>query len=166
MTDELNLTAAAMQVDEAKLPPNPTGKGGFTKGQSGNPADRAKMSPEIRQMMTAKAQDAVQTITKFLGDGDPRVALKAAEMLLDRCYGKPQQAEEPICFELPDSTSTTTDLVEFHASLLKATAQGHVTVGDAREMSGLFENHRRLIEVADLEQRLSKLEKDIKNVAA
>ena len=166
MSDKGNLTTEAMQVDQAKLPPNPTGKGGFTMGQSGNPGGRAKMPPEIRQMLTAKAQDAVQTITKFLNDGDPRVALKAAELLLDRCYGKPQQAEEPINFELPDSTSSTTDLVEFHASLLKATAQGHVTVGDARGMSGLFENHRRLIEVADLEQRLSKLEKDQKNVAA
>jgi hypothetical protein len=59
---------------------------------------------------------------------------------------------------LPDDTNNADALVALHASLLRSTAAGLVSVADAREMSGLFENHRRLIEVADLEQRIAKLE--------
>ena len=165
MIKESNLTAKPMQV-EGSLPPNPAGKGGFAKGQSGNPGGRAKMPPEIREMLSARAQDAVQTITKFLDDADPRVALKAAELLLDRAYGKPQQTSEPISFELPDDTSDAKALVAFHGALLRATASGEVAIADAREMSALFENHRRLHETADLEQRLSNLEKALQNGTA
>ena len=133
-------------------------RGRFTKGQSGNPSGRAKMPVEIRDMLTAKAKDAVGVCIKFLGDGDPRVALKAVELLLDRAYGKPTPASETISFELPEDTGNTEALVNLHGSLLRATANGEVAVSDAREMSGLFENHRRLIEVADLETRILKLE--------
>ena len=50
------------------------------------------MTPEIRAMLTAKAPDAVEIIIKHMSDGDPRVSLKACELLLDRAYGKPTQA--------------------------------------------------------------------------
>ena len=78
---------------------NPTGKGGFVKGQSGNPTGRTRMPQAIRDMLTAKAKDAVQIITDRLSDADPRIALKAAELLLDRAFGKPQQTTEAIELE-------------------------------------------------------------------
>lgn len=141
-------------VDEREL------NGRFPKGQSGNPSGRPKMPPEIREMLTAKAKDAVDVFVRYLSDDDARVALKAAELLLDRAYGKPQQTSEPISFDLPDDTDNAEALVALHASLLRATARGEVAVSDAREMSGLFETHRRLVEVADLENRIAKLEQN------
>ena len=132
--------------------------GHFAKGKSANPGGRAKMPTEIREMLNAKAKDAVEIYIKHLGDTDPRVSLKAAELILDRAYGKTQPANEAVSFELPDDTGNADALVLFHASLLRATANGEVSVSDAMDLSGLFENHRRLIEVADLEQRLVKLE--------
>ena len=140
--------------------------GYFAKGHSANPSGRARMPQVVKDMLSSNTEKAVSAIVKFIDDSDPRVALKAAELLLDRAHGKPQQATETIEFELPEDTGTTAALVELHASLLRATASGAVSVADARELSGLFENHRRLIEVADLEQRLSKLEKELKNVPA
>ena len=116
------------------------------------------MPVEIREMLTAKAKEAVDVFVKHLSDTDPRVALKAAELLLDRAYGKPQQTAEAISFDLPDDTRDVGALVALHASLLRATAAGEVTIADAREMTFLFEGHRRLLETAELEERIAKLE--------
>ena len=111
-----------------------------------------------QHVATAKAKDAVNVYIKFLDDGDPRVALKAAELVLDRSYGKPQLMAETVCFGVPDDCNDACPLLAFHASLIRATASGQIAVSDAREMSALFESHRRLIEVADLESRIAKLE--------
>ena len=135
-----------------------TSDGRFAKGQSGNPSGRSKMPTHVRAMLDDNVEKAVRAIVKFVDDGDPRVALKAAELMLDRAYGKPTPASEAISFSLPEDTEDTAALVALHASLLRATASGEITVADAREMSALFESHRRLIEVADLEQRIAKLE--------
>jgi len=142
----------------AKQEPN----GRFAKGQSGNPGGRAKMPSEVREMLTAKAEDAVKSITSHLDNEDPRIALKAAELLLDRAYGKPQQASEHIQIDLPADTKDVAELVAMHAALLRATASGAISVSDAREVSGLFENHRKMIETSELEQRLAALEKTAK----
>jgi hypothetical protein len=139
--------------------------GYFAKGQSGNPSGRAKMPVEIREMLTAKAKDAVNVFVKYLTDTDARVALKAAELLLDRAYGKPQLSAETISFDLPDDTDNAEALVALHASLLRATARGEVAVSDAREMSNLFETHRRLVELSDLETRIAQLEQARENNA-
>lgn len=69
-------------------------KGRFVKGQSGNPSGRPAMPAEIMDMARASAPDAITMAIRFVNDedADPRVRLKAAEILLDRGYGKPTQA--------------------------------------------------------------------------
>lgn len=152
-----NNTASSKQVDA----PNPTGKGGFIKGQSGNPGGRARMPTELREMLSAKAADAVQVVVKYLDDNDPRVALKAAELLLDRAYGKPAAAAESVTFEAPGDAGGAAGLVALHAALIRATANGQVAVSDAMDLSGLFENHRKMIETSDLDARIAKLEQEV-----
>ena len=137
---------------------NPSGVGGFQKGQSGNPAGRAKMPAEVREMLMAKAQDAAQVYIKFLNDDDPRVALRAAELLLDRAFGKAQVATDGVSFDVPDNAATSEGLLELHAAILKGTASGNVPLSEARVLSSLLETHRRLIETTDLEQRIRTLE--------
>ena len=132
--------------------------GRFQKAQSGNPAGRAKMPTEVREMLMAKAQDAAQVYIKFLNDGDPRVALKAAELLLDRAYGKTQVATDGVSFDVPDNAATSEGLLALHAAILKGTAASNVPLSDARALSSLLETHRRLIETTDLEQRIRTLE--------
>ena len=137
--------------------------GKFAKGQSGNPSGRAKMPAEIRGILSSNSEKAVKVIVKFLDDSDPRVALRAAETLLDRSYGKPQLMAETVSFGVPDDCNDAGSLLALHASLLRATASGQVAVSDAREISALFESHRRMIEVADLESRIAKLENSQRN---
>lgn len=73
---------------------NATGKGGFQKGQTGNPGGRPKMDPAIKAMFEAKGQDAFNVISKHLDAEDPKVALQAAQIILDRAYGKVAQPIE------------------------------------------------------------------------
>jgi Family of unknown function (DUF5681) len=133
--------------------------GTFSKGQSGNPSGRAKLSPQIRAMLADNAEKAVKSIVKHLDDSDPRIALKAAELLLDRNFGKPQTASE--CIQLSDigDTSTAEGLLKLHGAMIAGAASGSIALAEAREFSALLEGHRRLVETVELEARIASLEK-------
>lgn len=60
----------------------------FKKGQSGNPSGRRKVVGEIRELAMQEAPDAFQRIAKLVRSDDERVALAAAQTILDRAYGK------------------------------------------------------------------------------
>lgn len=71
---------------------------GFKKGQSGNPAGRAKPSAEeldLRAAARLKAPEALITIIQLMTESqNDAVKLKAAEIVLDRGYGKATQTVE------------------------------------------------------------------------
>ena len=115
------------------------------------------MPSEIRDMLAAKAKDAVNVITQHLGDADPRIALKAAELLLDRAYGKALPASRDISLFLSPSVAAA-NIVESHGRLVEATGNGEIGVDEARDMSAMFENHRRLVETGEILKRLDALE--------
>ena len=64
----------------------------FQPGQSGNPGGRPKLDPRLKELAQAKTQEAFAVVLECLTDDDKKIALKAAEMILDRGYGKPPQA--------------------------------------------------------------------------
>jgi hypothetical protein len=70
---------------------NHTGKGCFKKGESGNPGGRPKLPDDIREAFKARAQDALEVLTRCLHSDDERIAMAAAQAILDRGYGKPVQ---------------------------------------------------------------------------
>ena len=57
-----------------------------------NPGGRPKLPAEVREMAQAASPRAIAKIIGFLDHADPKVVLRAAEILLDRGYGKPVQA--------------------------------------------------------------------------
>ena len=69
-----------------------TGNGRFQKGESGNPGGRPKLPADIREAFKAKAPQALEVLTRCLQSGDDRVAMMAAQAILDRGYGKPTQS--------------------------------------------------------------------------
>ena len=102
---------------------NPSGKGGFAKGQSGNPAGRPKrhigdLSREARQY----AHLAVSTLVQICRKGMERNRLTAARELLDRGYGRPVQALDLISAGKKLSELTADELAAFEARLMTAAA--------------------------------------------
>jgi hypothetical protein len=81
----------------------PKGKQGWQKGQSGNPAGRPK-DPErkkLRDMAREHTQAALQTIIDVMTDptAKPGIRLKAADILLDRGWGKAAPIVEDVAKE-------------------------------------------------------------------
>jgi hypothetical protein len=64
----------------------------FKKGQSGNPAGRPKKRIEISDLAREHAGKAMRTLIKLIDSTDDKVALAAANAVLDRALGKPKQA--------------------------------------------------------------------------
>lgn len=73
---------------------NPTGKGGFQKGQSGNPTGRPKEYPEVRDLARQHTAMAIKRLVHWAESDDPRASVAASTALIDRGWGKPSQPLE------------------------------------------------------------------------
>jgi hypothetical protein len=74
-------------------PPTARGPGRrFQKGQSGNPGGRPKVECEIRALAQKHGPKALDRLVALMASENERVAVVAAQAILDRAYGKPPQA--------------------------------------------------------------------------
>jgi hypothetical protein len=73
-------------------PRNPTGKGGWKPGQSGNPAGRRREDHRIQELARTYAPEALEVLAKIARDENKTdgARVSAAVALLERAYGKPQ----------------------------------------------------------------------------
>jgi hypothetical protein len=71
----------------------------WVKGQSGNPTGRPK---GIAALAKEQAGKCVEVLTKALSNEDQRVAIAAANSLLDRAYGKPIAMSADVTDKLND----------------------------------------------------------------
>jgi len=77
-------------------------------------------SRNIREACKAKAPQALEVLTRCLQSGDDRVAMMAAQAILDRGYGKPTQSIDVredgptvrYIVELPEKCATTAEWLE------------------------------------------------------
>ena len=73
-------------------PRNPTGKGGFKKGQSGNPGGRGAVTADVRALAREHTAVAIQALFEIASCGRSEMArIAASDSLLDRGYGRPTQ---------------------------------------------------------------------------
>lgn len=66
--------------------------GRFVPGTSGNPGGRSKSLAAIRQLAREHAETAIKKLVELLSSENERVRLDAIREVLDRGFGRPQQA--------------------------------------------------------------------------
>lgn len=66
----------------------------FVKGQSGNPTGGSKKSTAIKELAQAHCERAVARLAELMESEDEGIAVKAADILLERGYGKAPQSQE------------------------------------------------------------------------
>jgi hypothetical protein len=64
-----------------------TGKG-FLPGQSGNPGGRMKIPDNIKDAFRKYTLEAIETLAEVMRTGRPADRIRAAEIILERAYGK------------------------------------------------------------------------------
>jgi uncharacterized protein DUF5681 len=129
----------------------------FKSGKSGNPLGRPKGSRNKTTM-------AVEALLEGDGEGIARKAVEKAlqgdmaalRLCLERLL--PPRRDRPVAFELP-KIENLNDLVFASSAILKACAVGTLSPGEAVEVMGLISSHVRVLEMTDIEARLTALEK-------
>jgi hypothetical protein len=72
---------------------NPTGRGGFSKGTSGNPGGRPRSLASVMYEARRYTHESLKTSVKLMRTAESEsVKLNAAEALLSRAWGRPIQA--------------------------------------------------------------------------
>lgn len=63
----------------------------FKKGQSGNPSGRPKKAHDVAALAKDNSVKAMERLVRLIDSVDDKVALSAANAVLDRAVGKPKQ---------------------------------------------------------------------------
>jgi len=133
---------------------NPDGT--FAPGNSANPAGKPKgcrhrTTLAVEALLQGEARKLTrQAITRAL-QGDTT----ALKLCLDRIAPVPK--ERPVTFDLP-AVREAKDHAPAIAAALEATAKGELTPSEAQAFVSLIEQHRRSIELVELEARIAALE--------
>lgn len=87
------------------------------------------------------------------------VALAGDTTALRLCLERiaPPRKDTPVCFELP-AISNAGEASNAAASILKAVAEAEITPIEGSVLMGLVENFRRILEMIEIEARLTSLE--------
>jgi Family of unknown function (DUF5681) len=128
----------------------------WQSGQSGNPAGRPKGARHAALLaldaIGAKAgNDIMAAVVAAAKGGD----MRAADILLRRLW--PERKGRTVMLELPAMRSAA-DLPAVVGAITGAVAAGDLTPDEGQALAAVVETHRRAIETADLERRLSLLE--------
>lgn len=80
----------------------PAGLIPWKPGQSGNPGGRPALYSEVLAMAREFAPKAISRLIELIQSPDDRVALMAADKLLERAYGKPKEIQDDKSSAPPD----------------------------------------------------------------
>ena len=126
--------------------------GSFASGNAGKPkGSRNKATIAIESLLDGQAEALTQKAISAALTGDA-VALK---LCMDRIAPSPK--DNPICFSLPDMHCVR-DASEAAGGILRAVSKGEITPVEATRVMGLIGRYRRILELTEIENRLSALE--------
>lgn len=79
----------------------------FQSGVSPNPGGRPKALGDVRELARANTVRAIETLVRALDASDDRVRIAAANMLLDRGWGRPSSEAERLACEKAEANSVS-----------------------------------------------------------
>jgi hypothetical protein len=126
----------------------------WKKGQSGNPNGRARGSGKIAQlraMLEPHAEDLVQKARDMAMEGDST----ALRLCLERLLPAIKIKDEPVSIE---SLNGDASLVEQGQAVINALSAGDISPREAATMMQSIASQARIIEVDELERRVTELE--------
>ena len=131
----------------------------WKKGQSGNPNGRAAGSRNratlaLETLLDGQATALTQKAIDLALTGD----MAALRLCLDRIL--PPRKDSPVAFDLPEM-KTLNDAVPAMGALVKAVGRGDLTPTEAGELTKMVQAFAKIIETAELEERVRKLEEAI-----
>ena len=92
----------------------------------------------------------------------PDLRMHAARLAAPFVHPKPQPEPRYVTLDLPEEFGDAESLKKVHATLLHSIASGETSLDEAKELSAILEAHRRLVETVDLEDRIVRLEQELK----
>ncbi|MGN8159499.1 DUF5681 domain-containing protein [Salinisphaera sp. SWV1] len=125
----------------------------FKKGQSGNPQGRPKdnRTAELRGMLRPYAPDLVAKVKDMAMEGDAT----AMRLCLERILPPLRARDEAMTIPTLDSNAS---LVEQGQAIVAALSAGQLSPADAATLMQTVTAQARLVEVEELEQRVTALE--------
>ena len=105
-------------------------------------------------MLDGQAEALTQKAVELALAGD----MAALRLCLDRIL--PPRKDSPVAFDLPEM-KTLNDAVPAMGALVKAVGQGDLTPAEAAELTKMVQAFAKIIETAELEERVRKLEEAI-----
>jgi hypothetical protein len=88
--------------------------------------------------------------------------MHAARLAAPYIHPKPQPEPRYVTLNLPEQFGDAESLKKVHTTLLQSIASGETSLEEAKELSTILEAHRRLVETVDLDERISRLEQELK----
>ena len=128
----------------------------FQPGQSGNPAGkpkgaRNKTTLAIEALLDGEGEALTKKAIELAKSGD----MQALKLCMDRIA--PPRKDSLVTFTLPPMKSSG-DAVAAMAALVDAVAAGELTPMEAGELTKMVQAFAKVIETADLDERIKRLE--------
>jgi hypothetical protein len=124
----------------------------FQPGNPGKPRGaRHKTTLAVEALLDGEAEALTRVAIKKAKAGD----MIALRLCLDRLA--PARKDRHVPFEFP-KIQEAADAVKASAAIVQAVATGDLTPSEAGELTRVLESYSRILEVADHEERLKRLE--------
>ena len=132
----------------------------FEPGTSGNPNGRPKGSRNrttvaIEALLDGESEAITRKLLEKAKEGD----MTAARLCLERLL--PPRRDRLVAFDLPPIESAA-DAANASSAVVAACADGDLTPSEAAQVIDLISRHVRVLEVVEIEARVSALEKERK----
>ena len=131
----------------------------FEKGESGNPAGRARGSRNKRTIAAEKLFDEdAEALTRVAIDLAKEGDMAALRLCMDRICAP--NRHRPAAFNLPQ-LAVAADAVRAMATIVQAVADGELSPSEASELAKVVQRFAQTLKTADIDKRLAIVEKRI-----